>query len=73
VETGIWRALAGAVEAMRSRLAHETGVVPLTVLSGGEAAGLAAVLAGPIQVVEDLVLEGLLWIARGSDAPGRSR
>jgi type III pantothenate kinase len=73
VETGIWRALAGAVEAMRSRLAHETGVLPLTVLSGGEAAGLAAVLAGPIQVVEDLVLEGLLWIARGSDAPGRSR
>ncbi len=73
VETGIWRALAGAVEAMRSRLAARTGGVPLTVVSGGEAAGLAAVLAGPIQVVEDLVLEGLLCIARGSDAPGRSR
>lgn len=71
VETGIWRALAGGVEAMRRRLAAQTGVEPRTVLSGGEAAGLAAVLAGPTQVVEDLVLEGLLWIARCSDVQVR--
>lgn len=71
VETGIWRALAGGVEAMRGRLAVQVGVEPLTVLSGGESAALAAVLAGPTQVVEDLVLEGLLWIARCSDAQVR--
>jgi type III pantothenate kinase len=71
VETGIWRALAGAVEAMRGRLAGQAGMEPLAVLSGGEAAGLAAVLAGPKRVVEDLVLEGLLWVARDSDAPAR--
>ena len=71
VETGIWRALAGGVEAMRSRLAVQAGVAPLTVLSGGEAAGIAAVVAGPTRVKEDLVLEGLLWIARCSDAQDR--
>lgn len=71
VETGIWRALAGAVEAMRNRLALRVGTEPRTVLSGGEAARLAEVLSGPIEVMEDLVLEGLLWIARSSDAPGR--
>ncbi len=71
VETGIWRALAGGVEAMRSRLAVQAGGAPLTVLSGGEAAGIAAVVAGPTRVKEDLVLEGLLWIARCSDAQDR--
>ncbi len=71
VETGVWWAIAGAVEALRGRLAGVAGEVPLAVLSGGEAAGLAAVLPGPIRVVEDLVLEGLLWIARCSDAPAR--
>lgn len=71
VETGIWRALAGAVEAMRSRLARGIGAMPLTVLSGGEAARLADLLEGPIEVMEDLVLEGLLWIARSMDAHGR--
>lgn len=71
VETGIWQALAGGVEAMRRQLAAQTGVTPRTVLSGGEATRLAAVLAGPVQVVEDLVLEGLLWIGRYSDAQVR--
>jgi type III pantothenate kinase len=71
VETGIWRALAGGVEAMRSRLAARSGAEPLTVLSGGAAVRLADALTGPMRLVEDLVLEGLLWIARSMDAPGR--
>lgn len=71
VETGIWRALAGAVADLRERLAPATGMRPLVVLSGGEATALAAVVDEPRRVVEDLVLEGLLWIARCSDAPAR--
>lgn len=71
VETGIWRALAGAVADLRGRLARATGLEPLVVLSGGEATALAAVVAEPRRVVEDLVLEGLLWIARCSDVSAR--
>ncbi len=71
VETGIWRALAGAVADLRARLARAAGVQPLVVLSGGEATALAAVVDEPRRVVEDLVLEGLLWIARCSDAQAR--
>lgn len=71
VETGIWRALAGAVADLRSRLARAAGMQPLVVLSGGEATMLAAVVDEPRRVVEDLVLEGLLWIARCSDAQAR--
>lgn len=68
VETGIWRALAGAIESMRRQLANDVGIQPAVVLSGGEAAQLAPALDGPVEIVEDLVLEGLLWIARCSEA-----
>ena len=71
VETGIWRALAGAVADLRGRLAPAAGEQPRVVLSGGEATALAAVVDEPRRVVEDLVLEGLLWIARCSDAQAR--
>jgi type III pantothenate kinase len=73
VQTGIARALAGGVEAMRVRLAAVAGSPVRVVVSGGDAERLAGLLAAPVSVVEDLVLEGLLWIARGSDVPGRSR
>lgn len=71
VETGIWRGLAGAVADLRARLARAVGSEPLVVLSGGEAVSLAAVVDEPRRVVEDLVLEGLLWIARCPDVQGR--
>lgn len=64
LETGILSALAGAVEAQRgrfeARLAAEVGVV----LTGGDAALIKPLLRAPVHQAEDLVLEGLLWIAR---------
>lgn len=64
VETGIWRALTGAVEDMRGRLSRVSGRPVGVVLTGGEATALAAQVAEPRRVLEDLVLEGLAYIAR---------
>ncbi len=64
VETGIWRALTGAVEDMRERLGQVAERPVAVVLTGGEAQGLAAQVAEPKRLVEDLVLEGLACIAR---------
>lgn len=70
VETGIAWALAGGIEAMRSRLAARVGAPVRVVLSGGDAHHLAGLLSAPSSVMEDLVLEGLSWIARESASPG---
>jgi type III pantothenate kinase len=63
IESGSVNALAGAVERMRRfmREAGEAGV--LTVLSGGGAQALAPHLNGSVEVVDNLVLEGLVRIA----------
>lgn len=63
VETGIRAALAGAVEHLRGRLARRAGGPARVVLTGGDATLLAGLLAGPLVRVEDLVLEGLRWMA----------
>jgi len=70
VETGILLALPAAVEAMRKRLAAQAGDGVQVILSGGDGPLLAGHIAPPVRVVEDLVLEGLSWIARKSDWPG---
>ena len=41
--------------------------VPLTILSGGAAPVLAPQLTGPLEVVDNLVLEGLIRIALETD------
>lgn len=64
VETGIWSALAGAVEAMRARLSALSGVPVGVVLSGGDGNALAKHVAEPSRVIDDLVLEGILWSMR---------
>lgn len=71
VETGIWRALSGAVEDMRGRLSRASGRPVAAVLTGGEGPALAAHVAEPRRVVEDLVLEGLACIARLAVWPER--
>jgi type III pantothenate kinase len=68
IESGIHAALAGAIEAQRARLAAREGGGVAVVLSGGDAAWLRPGLAGDVQVREDMVLEGLLWIAKRSAA-----
>ena len=61
--SGAWDALAGAVERYHLRLQQQTGREPLLLLSGGDAAALAACLTVPAQLVDNLVLLGLLRVA----------
>lgn len=71
VATGILSAMAGAVESMRHRLAGQLGVGDVrVVVTGGDAGPLAGLLADPVVIERDLVLEGLLWLARDLDWAG---
>lgn len=64
IMSGAINALAGSVERM-ARFMEEAGQgAPLVVLSGGGAPPLASRLNGVPEVVDNLVLEGLLCIAR---------
>jgi type III pantothenate kinase len=70
VATGILSAMAGAVESMRQRLAAELGRDAMVVVTGGDAASLAGHLSGPALIEMNLVLEGLLWLARDLGVAG---
>ena len=62
--SGAVYALTGAVEAQRRQLQAHTGRDPVRVLlTGGDAARLAPWLAGPVEIVDNLVLLGLLRVA----------
>lgn len=62
--SGAVYALTGAVEAQRRQLQARTGRAPVRVLlTGGDAAKLAPWLAGPVEIVDNLVLLGLLRVA----------
>lgn len=63
IASGAVNALAGAVERMLRYLREAGQSAPLVVLSGGAAAQLAPQLNGGVEVVDNLVLEGLLRIA----------
>lgn len=63
IESGAVNALAGAIERMQRFLCEAGQQAPLTVLSGGAAAVVAPQLTGPLEVVDNLVLEGLARIA----------
>lgn len=66
IESGAVQALAGAVERMADLLAAHGGAAPRCLLSGGAAAVLAPRLSLPLRRVDNLVLEGLLIVARDS-------
>lgn len=59
LESGIWCALAGAVERSAQRLAMQAGAAPVLLLHGGDAAMLAAQLAIPARRDALLVMRGL--------------
>ena len=63
IESGTVNALAGAVERMLHFMRQAGQEAPLTVLSGGAAPLLAPHLNGAVEVVDNLVLEGLVRIA----------
>ena len=63
IESGAVNALAGAVERMLRFMQQAGQAAPLTVLSGGAAHLIAPQLNGAVEVVDNLVLEGLIRIA----------
>ncbi|SCX97736.1 type III pantothenate kinase [Nitrosospira sp. Nsp13] len=64
--SGAVHALAGAVERMAALLATTLGHVPDCILCGGAAQQLQSQLNLNVRVMDDLVLEGLILIARES-------
>jgi type III pantothenate kinase len=64
IESGAVNAAAGAVERMVRFMRQAGAAAPLTVLSGGAAQWIAPHLNGTVEVVDNLVLEGLIRIAR---------
>jgi len=63
IESGALNALAGAVDRMCAYMEESGQVTPLIVLSGGAAAQLKPRLNARVEMVDNLVLEGLLQIA----------
>jgi type III pantothenate kinase len=64
VATGIALAQAGVVAGMRLRLQRHCGMPVTVLLTGGARACLRDLLEVPLREVDDLVLEGLVWIAK---------
>jgi len=67
ITSGAINALAGAVERMALYLRESTGAEPRIVLSGGDASLVEERLNAQGAVVDNLVLEGLLHIARQAE------
>ena len=63
IESGAINALAGAVERMLRFMEEAGQAQPLTLVSGGAAQLVAPQLNGTVEVVDNLVLEGLVRIA----------
>lgn len=67
IHSGALRALAGAVEGMWRELLRSGAREPRCVLSGGSAPLLQELLTLPVLAVDNLVLEGLVRIARQAE------
>lgn len=67
VHSGALRAMAGAVNQMQALLARREGVAPALLLSGGDAGILRGALSDAGEIVDNLVLEGLLLIAKETE------
>lgn len=73
IMSGAVNALAGAVERMQRYMEQTGQIAPLVVLSGGAAGLLASQLNARVEVVDNLVLEGLICIALDSTPASRER
>ena len=65
---GCLQALVGAVERMWEQLQRDSADNPYCILSGGDALALQPLLSMPVQVMEHLVLDGLIKIAQQEEA-----
>jgi type III pantothenate kinase len=63
IESGVVNAHAGAIERMVRFMRQAGEAAPLTLLSGGAAQAIAPQVNGAVEVVDNLVLEGLVRIA----------
>lgn len=63
IASGAINALAGAVERMATHARQAATREPVIVLSGGDAARIESLLSGRVEVVDNLVLEGLRVVA----------
>lgn len=73
VDSGIALALLGVVQGMRERLAgmdEARSELPSVILTGGARACLRPLLPGEVIEIDELVLEGLAWIARDLGCAG---
>jgi type III pantothenate kinase len=64
VHSGALLAMAGAVERMRAALSAAVNAEALLLLAGGDAQLLQAALSGAGEIADNLVLEGLVMIAK---------
>ena len=71
VESGIVLAQVGAVHAMRDRMTQADAAPPLVILTGGARGEIRDGLQAELIDIEDLVLEGLAWIALESEVASR--
>lgn len=71
IESGVVNAHAGAIERMVRFMRQAGEAAPLTLLSGGAAQVIAPQVNGAVEVVDNLVLEGLVRIALDSSAVSR--
>ena len=71
IESGVVNAHAGAIERMVRFMRQAGEAAPLTLLSGGAAQVIAPQVNGTVEVVDNLVLEGLVCIALDSSAVSR--
>ena len=71
IESGAANALAGAIERMMRFMEQAGQDRPLAIVSGGAAHLVAPQLNGTVEVVDNLVLEGLVRIALESPAASR--
>lgn len=62
MHSGALCAMAGAVTTMLEKLQQRTGTSPRLLLTGGDAAALQAALSGRGEIVDNLVLEGLVLL-----------
>jgi type III pantothenate kinase len=66
ISSGAIEACSGAVQRMYTHLSAHTGEVPLCVAGGGAIHSLAPHLPFPVTINDNLVLDGLIEIARAS-------
>jgi len=65
--SGAVYAICGAIELLRLKVSHDSSAVTCF-LSGGAAHEVAPYLSGPLEVVDNLVLEGVLLLASEAEA-----